>query len=109
VIDLVVLVLIVVHELLQLFTEQVNFSEVERAKICEERLIDQVVVNAEVEGMLAGLGWVLITDPVEPPWDDLYGCVGVRVALSRSSSFVVWLHHFLVFSRVVKVWVEGGT
>ena len=63
-VDLVVFVLLVIHEFLELLAKQVNFSEIKRTKICEIRLVNQVVINAEVEGVLAGLGWVLVTDPV---------------------------------------------
>lgn len=42
-----------------------HLAKVERAEIGEERLIDEVVVNAEIEGMRARLGRVLIRDPVE--------------------------------------------
>jgi len=64
VVDLVVFVLLVIHEFLELLAKQVNFSEIKGTKICEIRLVNQVVINAEVEGVLAGLGWVLVTDPV---------------------------------------------
>ncbi len=76
-----------------------NFTQVKGAEICEEWLVDQVVVNAEIEGMLARLGWVLITDPVKAPWDNFHRCVRVGVALTRSR-FVVRLHH--VFSKVAE-------
>lgn len=77
VIDLIVLVLLVVHQLLELLAEQMHLAQVERAKVCEEGLIDQVVVNAEVEGMLPRLWRVLITDPVQSAWDDFNRLVGV--------------------------------
>jgi hypothetical protein len=43
----------------------VHLAKVERPEIGEERFIDQVIINAEIEGMRARLGWVLIRDPVE--------------------------------------------
>jgi hypothetical protein len=64
-------VLCVVHQLFELFAEQVNFPEIKRTKISEERLVNQVVVDAEVEGVLARLGWGLVTDPVQTIGDDL--------------------------------------
>ena len=59
-----------------------DLAEIERAKVSEERLIHQVVINAEVEGVLPTLGWRLVTDPVEALGDDLDGLVlvGARVA-----------------------------
>jgi hypothetical protein len=43
----------------------VHLAKVERPEIGEERFIDQVIINAEIEGMRARLWWVLIRDPVE--------------------------------------------
>ena len=63
-IDLVVFILLVIHEFLEFFAKQVNLTKIQRAKICKKRLVNQVIVNTEVEGVLAGLGWVLVTDPV---------------------------------------------
>ena len=52
-VNLVALVLGVVHKLFELFAEQMDLAEVERTEIGEERLVDQVVINAEVESMLS--------------------------------------------------------
>ena len=48
-----------------------DLAEVERAKIGEVRLVDQVIVDAEVEGVLARLRRISIADPVEASWNDL--------------------------------------
>lgn len=52
-----------------------DFSEIEGTEICEEGLVDEVVVDAEVEGVGTGLGWVAVTDPIEPIWYDLKGLI----------------------------------
>jgi len=78
VVDFVVLVLIVVHKLLKFFAEKVNFAEIEWTKIGEEWLINEIVVNAEIECMLARLGWGLVADPVEAPGDNFYGPRRIR-------------------------------
>ena len=70
-INLVVLVLRVIHKLLQLFAEEVHFTQIKGSKVSEERLVDQVVIDAEIEGMLARLRRILVTDPVEALRDDL--------------------------------------
>ena len=74
-VDLVVLVLLVIHELLQLFAKQMDLSEIQWPKVCKERLVHQIIVNAEVEGVLTGLRRVLIADPVETPRNDLDGLI----------------------------------
>ena len=94
VVDLVVFVLLVIHELLKFLAEQMHFAEVKRAKICKIRLVNQIVVNAEVKGVLAGLGWVLITDPVQATGDDFDRLV--RLALrSLGPCFASRLYHDL--------------
>ena len=70
-VNLIVLVLRVVHQLFQLFAEQVHLAQIERSKVSEERLVDQVVIDAEIEGMLARLRRILVTNPVQALRDDL--------------------------------------
>ena len=70
-VNLIVLVLRVVHKLFQLFAEQVHLAQIEGSKVSEERLVDQVVIDAEIEGMLARLRRILVTDPVQALRDDL--------------------------------------
>ncbi len=52
-VNFIVLVLRVSHELLELLAKEVNFSEIKWTEISKERLVHQVVINAEVKGMLA--------------------------------------------------------
>ena len=77
-VDFVVLVLIVVHKLLKFFAEKVNFAKIEWSEIGEKWLVNEIVVNAEIECVLARLGWVLVADPVEAPWDNFYGPRRIR-------------------------------
>ena len=81
-IDLVVLILSIVHKFFQLLAKQMNLTKVKRAKISEKWLINQIVVNAEIEGMLTRFGWVLIADPVESTWNDFNGLVRLGVSLT---------------------------
>jgi len=48
-----------------------DLSQIQRAKVSEERLVNQVVVDAEVERMGAGLRRVLVRDPVQSVVDNL--------------------------------------
>ena len=64
VIDLVLRILCVRHKLFELLAEQVYLAKVKGPEVGEEGLIDQVIVNAEVEGVRSGLGWAAIRDPV---------------------------------------------
>lgn len=50
-INLVRAVLLVVDEFFKFLAKQMNLAEIERAKVREEWLIHQIVVNAEVEGV----------------------------------------------------------
>ena len=97
VVDLVVLILRVIHEFFQLFAEEVHFAEVERAEVRKEGLVDEVVVNAEVEGMLARLRRVLIANPIETTGDNFDGSVGVSVTLTITASSLC-LDHFNSFN-----------
>ena len=63
-INLIALILRVIHQLLELLTEQVHFTKVERSEICKERLINEVIVNTEVKGVLPRLWRSLVTDPI---------------------------------------------
>ena len=74
-VDLVGLILRVIHELFQLLTEQMHFTEIKWPEVCEEWFVDEIVVNAEVEGVLTGLWRGLITDPVESLANDLDGLI----------------------------------
>ena len=65
VVNLVALVLRVVHKFFELLAEQMDLAKVEWTEVREKGLIDQVVIDTEVEGMLPGLGRGLITDPVQ--------------------------------------------
>ena len=51
-INLIALILRVIHQLFQLLTEQMHFAKVKRSEICKERLINEIIVDAEVKGML---------------------------------------------------------
>ena len=48
-----------------------DLAEIEWTKISEVRLVDQVIIDAEVEGVLARLGRISIADPVETSRNDL--------------------------------------
>ena len=46
--------------------------------------------------MLARLGWVLVTDPIETAWNDLHGLISVCVSLT-SRIFSIRLYHYVFF------------
>ena len=93
-INLVVLVLLVIHEFLKLLTKQVNLAQVKWTEIRKKRLVNQIIVDAKVESVLTGLGWILITNPVETARNYLHRLIGVCVALASSSpSFITCLSH----------------
>ena len=46
--------------------------------------------------MLARLGWILVTDPVEAAWNDLHGLISVCVSLT-GRIFGVRLYHCVFF------------
>ena len=69
-----------------------HLAKVERPEVGEERLIDQIIVNAEVEGVRSGLGWAAIRDPVESAGDNLHrGCGTCAV------------FHILLLSRLISI------
>ena len=47
-----------------------HFPEIQGAEVCEEWLVNQVVVDTEVERMGTRLGWILVRDPVQATWND---------------------------------------
>ena len=47
-----------------------DLAEIEWTKISEVRLVDQVIIDAEVERVLAGFGRISIADPVEASWNN---------------------------------------
>ena len=91
VVNLVVLVLLVIHEFLKFLAEKMDLAEVKGTKVSKERLVHKVVINAEVEGVLPRLGWVLVTDPVESAGDDLHRLI-VVTATTRGSRLIACLH-----------------
>lgn len=48
-----------------------DLAEIEWTKISEVRLVDQIIIDAEVEGVLAGFRRIGIADPVEASRNDL--------------------------------------
>ena len=54
-----------------------DLAEIKRTKVGKERFIYQIIVDAEVESVLAGLWWVLIADPIETSRDNLDGLISV--------------------------------
>jgi len=53
------------HQLFKLFAKLVHLAQIQRTKVSEEWLVYQIIVNAKVKRMLARLGRVLVTDPVQ--------------------------------------------
>jgi hypothetical protein len=88
VIDLELRVAAIEHQLLELLAELVHFAQVQRPKVGKERLVDQVIVDAEVEGVLPRFGRVFVADPVEPIADDLDGLV-------RAGALAIY-HYFFI-------------
>ena len=89
-INLKVLVLCVCHKFFKFFAEQVYFSEIQWAKISEERFVNEIIIDAKVKGVLAGFRWTFIADPVKSSGDDFYRlvlcCERCRVVLACSFS-----------------------
>jgi cell division protein FtsI/penicillin-binding protein 2 len=52
--------LLVANQFLQFLAEKVNFTQIKGTKVCEEWLVHEIIVNAEIESMRSGLGWVFI-------------------------------------------------
>ena len=75
VVNLVGLILRVIHELLQLLTEQMHFAQIERSEVGEERFVHEIIVDAEVERVLTRLRRGLITDPVKTLANNLDGLI----------------------------------
>lgn len=71
VIDFKLLVIGVTHKLLELLAELVDLAQIQRPKIGEKGLIDQVVVDTKIKCVLARLWRVLVTDPVQTAGNDL--------------------------------------
>lgn len=94
-IDLVVLVLLIIHELFELFAEQMHLAQVKGSEIRKKRLIHQVIIDAEVERVLARLRWILVANPIETTRNDLDRLIAVTFSGSRGSSFRSGLYHFL--------------
>lgn len=63
-VNLIALILRVIHEFLKFFTEQVHFAQVKWSEICKEWLIYEIIINAEVKGVLPRFRWSLVADPV---------------------------------------------
>ena len=59
-----------------------DLAKIKRTKVRKERFIYQIIVDAEVESVLAGLWRILITDPIETSGDDLNGLISVRGTLT---------------------------
>ena len=51
-VNLIALILRVVHEFFKFLTEQMYFAEVKRSEICEKWLVNEIIIYAEVKGML---------------------------------------------------------
>jgi len=46
-------VLGIVHQFFQLFAKQMYFSQIKWPKVCEERLVNKVVIDTKVESVLS--------------------------------------------------------
>ena len=80
-----------------------DLSKIKRTKVRKERFIYQIIVDAEVESVLARLWWVLITDPIETSGDDLNGLISVSSTLTCRALTCfrcVCLYH-LLFRRFI--------
>ena len=66
-----------------------HFAEIKWTKVSEEWFIHKIIIDAEVEGVLARLGWCLVTDPVQALADDLNRLVVCGCGLA----FVAGLYH----------------
>ncbi len=64
-----------------------HLAQVEGSEIRKKRLIHQVIIDAEVEGVLARLRWILVANPIKTTGDDLDWLISVTFSRSRGSSF----------------------
>ena len=64
-----------------------DFAQIEGTEVRKKRLVHQVIIDAEVERVLARLRRVLVADPVETTWNDFDRLVSV-VFSSSVSAFV---------------------
>jgi hypothetical protein len=65
VVDVVVLVARVCEETLELVTELIGHSEVERTEVGAKGLVDQVFIDTEEEGSWLVARWLAVADPEE--------------------------------------------
>ena len=59
-----------------------HLAQVKGSEIRKKRLIDQVIIDAEVERVLPRLRWILVANPIETTWDDLDRLIGVTFSRS---------------------------
>lgn len=71
-----------------------HLAKVKRSEIRKKRLIHQVIIDTEVERVLARLWWILVANPIETTWDNLDWLICVTFSRSRGSSFRIGLYHF---------------
>ena len=71
VVDLVSAILLVINQFLKLFAKQMYFPQIKGAKVCEEWLINQIVINTEIECVGPRLRWILVRDPVQAARNNL--------------------------------------
>jgi hypothetical protein len=57
-----------------------NFAEIKWPEVSKKRLIHQVVIDAEVKGVLARLRWRFVTNPVKTIRDNFDWLILVRAA-----------------------------
>jgi hypothetical protein len=46
-----------------------DFSKVKWSEVGEEGFVDEIIINAEVEGVGARLGRVFVRNPIESAWN----------------------------------------
>ena len=52
-VNLVALILRIIHQLLKLFAEKMYLPKIQWSEVSEEGLINQIIIDAEVESVLA--------------------------------------------------------
>ena len=52
-VDLIVLILRVIHELFKFLAKEMNLAQIKGSEVGKKWFIHQIVINAEIEGMLA--------------------------------------------------------